>query len=154
MEENNMISKNRRNLLIAARILYIVMAILMLRRVWYFFMVNIRYFDEAFWTIIIDAAFIVLFLVLLILQFAHVFLNKPGRIRTGKIILILSAIFAAYGVFGWTQLIITFINIKLPFSEIDQHIIFNILLSCLIWSVYICYSIVINVLSRAKGKLR
>ena len=79
MDENNIVSNKRRNLLIAARILYIVISLIVLRRIYTFFIVNIKYFDTVIWQLGIFVVFTVLFVVLLILQFPYVFFEQARK---------------------------------------------------------------------------
>ncbi len=154
MDENNMVTNKRRNLLIAARILYIVISLIVLRRIYTFFIVNIKYFDTVIWQLGIFVVFTVLFVVLLILQFPYVFLNKPGKIKSGIFMLVLAVVFIGYSVLMQIRIFMVYSNIFSDMTDLKTEIIIPLVLAILFWAILIAYSSIINAMSRTTDKLR
>ncbi len=144
-------TKSERGLLIAARVLYIAMSLMILRRVQLFLLVNIRFIKSDTFPVVLDAAFTVFFIVMMALQFAYVFLNKQGKINTAIALFVMAIIFNVYSSFNLTRTIIQFMDMVGGTSKINLHLILTSGFSFFMWVVILAYSIVMFVLSRRRA---
>jgi len=154
MSESGDGNKNQRGLLIAVRILYVLIVLIVLRRVYSIFIFQVRYFSSGSWAMAVSAVFTLLFIVILAIQFAQVFLKKEGKIIGEKLMLGVIIAFILYDVYSKIRLFIVVTELaKTQLPTITTFVI-PLIQSVIIWAVLLGYGVMINRISKGQPKAR
>ncbi len=151
METMNEKTNRRSGIITAARILYIAAAITAVTRIYSLINMYLILYPKALFQLGISTVFVVLLVLFLALQFAYVFSNKKGKIKSAIPMLIFAVVFFGYSAIGQIRTLFLLKDAFFQTYDIMTHIVLPLVIQFFFIGVVLAYSIVLVFLSGRNG---